>query len=108
MIFDLFLIQVICVLLIDVAGVPEDFLTPIFRWVTGSKVGTVGKPFSCSLCSSFWIGALYLLITGNFTLVNFAILMVLACLTPLTAMVWFFINDFIKKMINTVYDYFNL
>lgn len=108
MMFELFLIQVLCVLLIDVAGVPEDFLTPIVKRLTGAKIGTIGKPFSCSLCMTFWTGLVYLLVTGNFTLVNFTVLLVLACLTPVTLLVWHFAVDLFTKMISTVYDYFNL
>lgn len=105
---QLLLIQLICVLLIDVAGVPEDFLTPIVKRLTGAKIGTIGKPFSCSLCMTFWTGLIFLLATGNFTLVNFTLVILVACLTPVTVMLWFFANDFLKKMIDTIYDYFNL
>lgn len=105
---NLLLIQLICVLITDVAGAPDDFLLPLFKRITGSKIGYLPKPWSCSLCQTFWIGLAYLLFTGNFTLVNFTLLLVIACLTPVTVMLWFFCNDFLKKMIDTIYDYFHL
>lgn len=106
---NLLLIQLICVLLTDVAGVPDDMLEPLVKKLTGAKVGRLpDRPFKCSLCQCFWIGLIYLLVTGNFTIVNFTLLLTVACLTPITVLLWFFITDFIKKMIGVLYDYFNL
>lgn len=106
---QLLLIQLICVLITDVAGAPEDMLEPLVKKLTGSKVGKLAdRPWKCSLCQTFWTGLIYLLVTGNFTLVNFTLVLLVACLTPVTVMMWFFANDFLKKMINVIYDYFNL
>ena len=108
MIHNLILIQFICVMLVDVTGVIEDMLTPIVRWLTGSKIGTVGKPFSCSLCMTFWTGLIYLLCTGNFTIVNFTVLLLLACLTPVTLMVYHLVVDLFTRMVESIYNYFQL
>ena len=95
-------------MLVDVTGVIEDMLTPIVRWLTGSKIGTVGKPFSCSLCMTFWTGLIYLLCTGNFTIVNFTVLLLLACLTPVTLMVYHLVVDLFTRMVESIYNYFQL
>ena len=104
----LILIQIICVLLVDVTGVIEDMLTPIVRWLSGTKIGTIGKPFSCSLCCTFWTGLIYLLCTGNFTIVNFTVLLLLACLTPVTLMVYHLAVDLFTRMVESIYNYFQL
>lgn len=108
MIQNLILIQIICVLLVDVTGAVEDLITPIVRWLTGSRVGTVGKPWSCSLCCTTWTGLIYLLATGNFTLVNFTVLLLLACLTPVTLTLYHLVVDLFTRMVESIYNYFQL
>lgn len=108
MIWNLILIQFICVMLVDVTGVVEDLITPIVRWLTGSKIGQIGKPFSCSLCSTFWTGLIYLLCTGNFTIVNFTVVLLLACLTPVTLMLYHLAVDLFTRMVESIYNYFQL
>lgn len=108
MIWNLILIQFICVMLVDVTGVVEDLITPIVRWLTGSKIGQIGKPFSCSLCMTFWTGLIYLLCTGNFTIVNFTVVLLLACLTPVTLMLYHLAVDLFTRMVESIYNYFQL
>ncbi len=108
MIQNLILIQIICVLLVDVTGVIDDMLTPIVRWLSGTKIGTIGKPFSCSLCMTFWTGLIFLLVTGNFTLVNFTLVILLACLTPVTLLVYHLVVDLFTRMVESIYNYFQL
>ena len=101
-------IQVIMVLLIDVTGVVEDLLTPLVRWITGAKVGSIGRPLSCSLCMTFWTGVIWLLCTGHFGLVNLMLLLLLACTTNITLTLFHLVTDFVLKMVGTIYDFFNL
>lgn len=108
MIQNLILIQIICVLLVDVTGVIEDMLTPIVRWLSGTKIGTIGKPFSCSLCMTFWTGLIFLLATGNFTLVNFTLVILFACLTPVTLTLYHLVVDLFTRMVESIYNYFQL
>ena len=104
----LLLIQLICVLVTDVAGAPEDMLLPLFKKITGSKIGYLPKPWSCSTCQTFWIGLIYLLFTHQVTVPSIALLLTVACLTNLTLSLWHFAVDFINKIISTIYDYLNL
>lgn len=104
----LLLIQVFCVLLTDVAGAPDEFLLPLFKRITGTKIGYLPKPWSCSLCQTWWLGLLYLLLTHQVTVPSITLLLLVACLTPLTLALYHLVVDFIMKMINALYDYFNL
>lgn len=108
MIGKLLLIQVICVLLVDVTGAVEDLLTPIVRWITGSRIGTVGKPLGCSLCLTHWTGLIWLLVTGNFTLAGYALVLLLSCLTPVTLSLYHLAVDMFNRMVEAVYNYFQL
>jgi hypothetical protein len=107
MLGTLLLIQLICVLVTDVAGAPEDMLMPLIRKIT--KVGTLrDKPWNCSLCQCWWLSLIYLIFTHQLSIASIALSLALACLTPLTLALWHLANDFIMKMINTIYDYFHL
>ena len=105
---ELLLIQVLVTLLIDVTGAIEDMLTPLVKKLTGAKVGTIGKPFNCSTCMTFWTGLLYIVITGNFTLVNLTFLVLLACTTDITLTLFHLVKDFITRMADAIYTYFGL
>lgn len=105
---ELLLIQCICVMLVDVTGVVEDLLTPLARWLTGSRVGSVGKPFNCSLCLTWWTSLVWLICTGQVTLASLALALLLACLTPVTLMVYHLAVDMFARMVESIYDYFQL
>lgn len=52
MILDLFLICLIVIFIVDLSGAMKNFK----------------KPFSCSLCSTWWTGLIYLFCTRNFSI----------------------------------------
>lgn len=108
-IIDLLLLSIICVLTINTSGASNDFMNAFNRegsflyncryklkYKLGRKV--LGKqykpklkwvdnikPFTCSLCMSFWCGIIYLLCTGNFTIPYLAITLGIAISTRITA-----------------------
>ena len=102
------MIQVLMTLLIDVTGVVEDMFTPIVKFLTGSRVGTVGKPFSCSLCCTVWTCLIYLIVVGAFNLPNLLITMVLACTTDITLALFHFTKDLIVGAIEAISNIFGL
>lgn len=59
-------IAVIVVFVVDYSGVVENVKKMLWRWVKGNKVYIPFsvKPFDCSLCLTFWIGLIYLLVMG--------------------------------------------
>lgn len=66
------LIMVCCVILVDHLNVFEDFLfKPL--WRLGTKMPYNGwgfKPFSCSLCMTWWSCLIFLLLTGGLSIPN--------------------------------------
>lgn len=80
MIIDLLLITLIIVFIIDISGVIDSMEEMLSKWLKG-KV-KIPKPFSCSLCSAWWIGLIYLICLKEFTLVNISIVALFAILTP--------------------------
>jgi hypothetical protein len=67
MILDLFLITIIICFIIDISGIIESIEWWLSKWL---KVPCkIPKPFSCSLCMTFWIGLIYISIL-DFSLIN--------------------------------------
>lgn len=85
-IINLVLITIIVCFIIDCSGFINDGLKPFVAWLVNRKSKVkispeninIGKPISCSLCMTWWTGIIYLLCTGEFTLINFTILSLLA------------------------------
>lgn len=88
MLVDLLLMTLIIVFIIDLSGVIDSMESVLSRWLKGPA--RIPKPFSCSLCMSWWCGLAYLLCVGHFTLAYVAYMALLAFLTPVfsTFMVW--------------------
>ena len=62
------------------------------------------KPLGCSLCESFWIGLIYLLVMGEFTIVNIGYVVLLAYMTPVIRNGFILIQDFLIKFIDWWYN----
>lgn len=106
--FNLVMVQVICVLIIDVLNAVDDMLSPLLRRITGSKVGKIGKPFNCSTCMTFWGGLIVLIAMKSFALNWIAVTLLLAAFTPVTYLAISFFRDLANKVINDLYDYFRI
>lgn len=70
-VINILLIQAILCFIIDLSGFIQSLESGLSKLLK-FKV-SIPKPFSCSLCSGFWINLLFLLITGNFTIPYIAI-----------------------------------
>ena len=78
MILDLFLITIIICFIIDISGIIESIEWWLSKWL---KVPCkIPKPFSCSLCSTFWIGLIYISIL-DFSLINLLFVCLFAALS---------------------------
>ena len=67
MYLDLLLLSVTICFVVDISGAMRKFR----------------KPFSCSLCCSWWIGLIYLLVTKNFTIQGVAFVAFLSMMSPI-------------------------
>ena len=103
MIIDLILIQLIIVFIIDLSGAVESFKLFISKILTKGRIQTTNfdlKPFTCSLCSTWWIGLIYLLICHSFTIPYIALVALLSYLTPLSSSILLLIKDLAIFLIN--------
>lgn len=102
----LFLITFVVVFIVDVSGA-IDSLKSALKWVlTNGKMSHSDyrlKPFDCSLCTSFWVGLIYLLCTGNFTIQYISYVCLLSASTGLLKDFWYLCEDIIKTIIKIFY-----
>lgn len=63
---DVVFIQIIVCFIIDLSGVIQSIEDGLSKWLKVKCV--IPKPFSCSLCSGWWINLVYLIAVHQFTL----------------------------------------
>ena len=105
-ILNLFLITFIVVFIVDVSGAVDSLKSGIKWVITKGKMSNSNyrlKPFDCSLCTSFWIGLIYLLCTSNFAISYIACVCLLSASTGPLKDFWFLCEDIIKTIINIFY-----
>lgn len=78
---ELLIIQLFVVFVIDLSGIIEEMEKIIAKWLKVTKVH-IPKPFSCSLCTTFWLSIIYILCTGHFTIPYIGFCALMAYLTP--------------------------
>ena len=111
LIIYLFTISMLCSFIIDYSG----FIDAIESFVrshskSSMKFFKVPKPFSCSLCMSFWIGLTLLILESanvtrldyheGFNIAYIPVLLLSCILTNLWPHLFYFIQDFSQQIIN--------
>ena len=82
---DLLIITAIIVFVVDLSGIILVLKKKLWKTLYGIipfKEDWSLKPFDCSLCMTFWIGLIYLIITGSFTIPFIGYVCLLSFLTP--------------------------
>ena len=96
---NLLIIQLLIVFVIDLSGFIEELEKMIAKWLKVNKVH-IPKPFSCSLCSTWWTGIIYLIIIGHFTLPYIGFVALLAYLTPVAYNFLIMVKEALTKITN--------
>lgn len=104
---NLLLIACIIVFIIDISGFVDEIVKRIYdKYIKVGDYHTLLpklKPFTCSLCSTFWIGLIYLLITSQFNILMIGYVCLLAFLTPIIGDIFIMVKDALNKIINLIY-----
>ena len=102
---ELLLICAIIIFICDLSDAIDNLVIPIIKRAFNiPKNANISiKPFDCSLCLSFWIGLLYLLIQHAFTIPNIAYACLLAYLTPHLKAILLYIKEFLIWIENKLY-----
>ena len=100
LIFNLFLIAAIWVFILDYAGFVSTIEEAVSKRLIRSKMKFhIPKPFSCSLCMTFWTCLAYIILTNNFSIMNLVWCCGAAASTPILDEVLQFIRDAVIKII---------
>lgn len=107
---DILWITVILVFGIDLSG----FVDSISKWIWKKMYPKVKytdwripKPFSCSLCATFWSGLAYLGITGTFSWFMLLYVCLLSFFTPVIANILVSVKDGLIWLVEKMYELFN-
>lgn len=81
---NVLLIAAVWVFLLDVSGAWQEVTAIISGWLTNGKIKKPFqlKPFSCSLCMTFWASLIYIIASGCFSLPMLAYVCLVSMLTP--------------------------
>lgn len=84
MCIDLFMIAIIVCFIVDISGIIDSVKRMIWKWIFNDKIVYSDfrlKPFDCSLCLTFWVGLIWLIVQGEVTLFNIMAVCLLSALT---------------------------
>ena len=103
---NLILLTTIVVFIVDISGA-IDSLKSSLKWIlTKGKMKNSDyqlKPLDCSLCITFWIGIVYLLITNNFTLPYLGFVCLLSCFSNVIKSSILLVEDILIKITQLIY-----
>ena len=104
---NLFILTCIIVFIIDLSGFVDEMVKRLYyKYIKVGDYHTLIpklKPLTCSLCLSFWVGLIYLLITLQFTIIMIGYVCLLSFLTPIIGDILVMIKDALNKIINLIY-----
>lgn len=102
---ELLLIGCIIVFITDISGIVDYIHKFIWSWlypnITYKSTWRI-KILSCSLCQTFWIGIIYLLIMGIFNLPMLAFVCLIAYFTPVIQEILFLIKDLMIRILSKI------
>lgn len=99
-VLTLILIQACAVGIIDLSGI-IDSLDTLLSKVLKTKA-RVPKPFSCSLCMTWWTCFFWLLFKGELSWAYAAISLFLAFMTPVLADLCYVVRNLLAKIVQTL------
>lgn len=94
--------MVICVLVIDQFHFVDEITTIISGWMTNGNIKKPIqiKPFSCSLCMSWWINLIYIICMGMFSIPMVVYILFLSWMTPVVNDIFTLIKEIMMKILN--------
>lgn len=101
MLIELLILTAIIVFIIDLSGVIEEMESGLAKWLKVKKA-RIPKPFSCSLCMTWWTGLIYLICVNSFTLGWIAYVAMLSYLTPVIYNALTLVFDILNKVISVI------
>ena len=103
-------ITIIWIVILDQLHFWDDFSTMISGWLTNGKIKKPIqlKPFSCSVCMSFWTNLAYIIVTNQFSILMVLYILVLSWGTPIISSILTLVKNLFLKFINTIANKFDI
>lgn len=101
-IINLICLTLIICFVIDISGAVDTFKRWISKLLTNNRITSTNfemKPFDCALCTTWWMGLIYLLVTGTFTYPMVAFVALLAFLTDVFTNILLLMKDIMITLI---------
>lgn len=106
---NIFLIAVILVIITDLSGIVEYIKSHLYYKLRGtynyppSWDTPIIHLLSCSLCQTWWVGLVYLIVIGQVTIPAIAYLLAIAYLTTTIRDIIVFIKEVLTKAIDKLF-----
>lgn len=110
-IFNILLISVICVIIIDCTDIIDSIKHCIWKFAfknTKPYKDFQFKPFSCSLCMTWWLSLIYLIISHHITLYYIAFALFAAYMTPVINTSLIFVKELFATIFNILFKWLNI
>lgn len=110
-IINILLISVICVIIIDCTDIIDSIKHCIWKFAfknTKPYRDFPFKPFSCSLCMTWWLSLIYLIITHHITLPYITFSLFAAYMTPVINTSLIFVKEFFAYIFNILFKWLNI
>lgn len=108
---NILLIAIICVIVTDLTDFFDYVKRYIWNWsfnYTKPYTGFSFKLFDCSLCQTWWVSLLYLLISQTITLPLMVYALFIAYLTPVIKELILLLKDILIKLLDIIYKILKL
>lgn len=102
MLTTILLVGIIWINLLDMSGFIDEMEKMLGKWL--NIKAHIGKPWSCAYCMTHWSMLIYMLVTGQWTLANYAMLLVVCFLLPEINDVQVWIKQAIDRILATFFD----
>ena len=108
MYLDLLIIQLIIVYIIDISGISNYIKKWIYNYFFKKMKLKIKyydlelKPFLCSLCMSHHLLLIYLIILGNFSIINYGYVCLLSFMAPVSSEILLTIRDIILNILQKI------
>lgn len=103
MLTDIILITAVTVFVIDLSGAKDTLLDVVNLWARprGWEFKSL-KPFTCSLCTTWWLGLAYLLATRQLSMGSVALVALCSYMTVPVQEALLLVWDAARKLIGTL------
>ena len=103
-------ITIIWVVVLDQLHFWDDITSVISGWLTNGKIKKPIqlKPFSCSVCMSWWTNLAYIIVTNQFSILMILYILVLSWTTPIISSILTLVKNLFLKFINTIANKFDI